>query len=1636
MIYSDKFNEIFKYTMILHTPYGSSIGSLNKKINDLKYSGTFLGTDEISFTVPYYLTNTKTGKREKNPIYDEIKGDYLVLVTNPFFTDEQGKMFVVKDCTEETTDKGYIFKSCLLYTLENKLNDKTITDFEGDSRLIYDPENKRDDDGIEIGFLNHIFNKTSWTLGTISPEYQEKHRALRINNSTMLKALNDVAKTFDCVFVFDTINKTISVKNLSEIGSNKDGYISDRNFIKNLKKTINSSEVKTRLYLYGKDNISIQKINPLGQPYIDNLSFFMNEDYMPTDLIQALKNYRQFVESKKPLFEESIAEYNKINTEIDKIEEELLKAEIELKKRMHEQDLSMIAPDKYPDAKKKVEEQEGVVKAIKDRIDAELEKIEIEIQKIDALREEMKIDKHFTSEQLSIIDDFIKEDTYTNSDYAEENLQELYDFGIKTLERVSTPAIDFDIDIVDFFSLLEYQTEWHKFRLGDIVRVKNDELEFNYLVRLVGIEHDPDNNNLVLRFTNKDNLNDKSLYLEDVLNNMNTSIASVDWNKFDWDKGKDADENLRKYLDNALDLAKQQIVNGRNQKPLLDERGFWLYKESDAGDISPEQIRMVNNVIALTKDNWETVDIAISPTLGINANLIRGDIIEGVTIKAGTLTGLMSDTVKIDGSLITSGTIEGVTVKADTLTGRMSDKVTIDGSLISTGTIEGVKLKGNEIEGAIINGTEINGGTIEGANIIGSKISAGQITVSNDFADTDLGKNIYNEFGQISNKIDTEIDKVKKSVGIPLGENKTMYELLTEQESELKGLISNKRNVHTGSGRPTLSNEPAVNWIDKASHLTDVYIDTDNGKMYEFKNDSSGYSWVEITNQDIKDIINNQQEIENRLKNLVDNQVGVYWGDETPTRQNPPANSWTDSELSVHVGDLYINRANGKMYEFRYKSKYDWFEVENKGLTDVLNEQKNLNKKIDNSIVIHRGDGVPTLENKPAVNWDDADKGSHVGDLYIDKKTLNMYEFIETKGVYSWKPLEDSSLKDEIAKREEEISILNDKIKNIVDKQFEIHWGEKVPTISNHPANKWLASEYQKHIGDLYIDRTTSKLYEFQYSSTGYEWVEADNPQLTDILNEQKNLNTKIDNSIVVHRGDGVPSEYKEPESNWTTGAIKEKHVGDIYIDKKTLEMYEYQEVNSQYSWAKLENKKLIDEIKKREEEITRLEDIIDDNIVVHTGNKVPTISNPPANSWTTTALKSKHENDIYIDTSTGINYRWTGLSWVKVDSKEIKDALANIDLSGVSQIFLQKSEPTSNDKPNKGDLWILPSGATFTYDDTISNPYRWQLTSPNLEELAISVFPEIRDKAKSLGISSYIVVSASSSGIKIDWTNMTATMNSFDMPELWVVLYKGYRNFTRNDKVRFYHDKTSSQTANSENIGYYNKTIGELGVLTKNASGAYEWRKVKDKVETGKSYNNVIITPEKGVVVQDEQGKDKLIMGGWPNLKWGDFVDYGFRYNYTDDYNNKVLYLGKNGLTMYYPDSNDEVFFMPQVNPIFVNYQYDDYNDYETDIWLDTSTFSLPKKLYKRYVLVVVSTLSSRLTWKNLPYGEVPSTSLINWMTNCKHQDDLGGFSEVPNRYIYIDNSMPLIMLRPQANRNNVKSLHYNIRIDFFILG
>ena len=108
-------------------------------------------------------------------------------------------------------------------------------------------------------------------------------------------------------------------------------------------------------------------------------------------------------------------------------------------------------------------------------------------------------------------------------------------------------------------------------------------------------------------------------------------------------------------------------------------------------------------------------------------------------------------------------------------------------------------------------------------------------------------------------------------------------------------------------------------------------------------------------------------------------------------------------------------------------------------------EIQNLQDQIDGRVEYWDGNVVPTLQNAPAVNWQtDADKSSHVGDLYRyhhgTPEVVDYYRFDKdsstTPASYSWVALGASEV-DEALRKAEEANAKADAAQNQLD-QFEL----------------------------------------------------------------------------------------------------------------------------------------------------------------------------------------------------------------------------------------------------------------------------------------------------------------------------------------------------------------------------------------------------------------------------------------------------------------------------------------------------------------------------------------------------------------------------------------------------------------------
>lgn len=638
--------ELPKYDLILTKLNEEPITSL-KNIENFEIKAYFANIDEISFRIPFYRTDND-GTQVKNELFDLVDGSMMVLLNDMQY-------FILTKPEIKTDEKtGKIYKDILGYSREYEFAQKRLVGYEGVSRKIYDYNNDIDENGLEWGFFNHVLKNTSWRLGYINSNVLAKRRHISFAKATYLQAFQEIQKTFGCLFKYDTINKVIDIYEVTQLGKNQGLYISDRNFINNLNQTINHDEIKTRLFLYGKDNISIQSINVTGQPYIENFDFFKSTKYMSQGLIDSLNRYEEYIATKDGVFRGYLEELETLNSN-------LLNAKIELADLITQLKLIENTFDNVISENEPTENiNDQLTKKIQEVNDKQIEidtissQIDVVRNKINNLSVDVSLNNHLTSEEIKELDPFIREDEFSDSNYTEDNLEELLLEGKKILNKISYPNIQFNVDVVSFLDLVEAQHIWDKFVLGDLVTLVHEELNFDYEVRLVGYTHAPDDNKLSLIFSNRDSVDDANIYLKELLEDLTTTASTVDFNKYKWDKGEQANFIINQYVDSALNLAKQQILKADGQKPIMDERGIWLYKENPDGSINPKQMRLINNVLAITNDNWNTVSIAISGD-GINAELIRGKLGQFAEVHANQIIvgsngeKISQDVLDIDG---------------------------------------------------------------------------------------------------------------------------------------------------------------------------------------------------------------------------------------------------------------------------------------------------------------------------------------------------------------------------------------------------------------------------------------------------------------------------------------------------------------------------------------------------------------------------------------------------------------------------------------------------------------------------------------------------------------------------------------------------------------------------------------------------------------------------------------------------------------------------------------------------------------------------------------------------------------------------------------------------------------------------
>lgn len=206
------------------------------------------------------------------------------------------RWFVIKDIDEEydgvvrkKTVSAYSFE----YTISNKtvsLSEDTlpfyipeqITDIVNGNEWIVDKEYgthyiltaRRGKQYMTTGVLNQLLELLpDWSVGHISSELMTRYRKIGdVDNANLYSfMMNDIQSTYQCYFVFDCDNMTISAYTQEDIIQNNEILLNWNNAIKGLNITNHDVNSITALRVHTEDDIyGVGLVNPTGNPVIYN----------------------------------------------------------------------------------------------------------------------------------------------------------------------------------------------------------------------------------------------------------------------------------------------------------------------------------------------------------------------------------------------------------------------------------------------------------------------------------------------------------------------------------------------------------------------------------------------------------------------------------------------------------------------------------------------------------------------------------------------------------------------------------------------------------------------------------------------------------------------------------------------------------------------------------------------------------------------------------------------------------------------------------------------------------------------------------------------------------------------------------------------------------------------------------------------------------------------------------------------------------------------------------------------------------------------------------------------------------------------------------------------------------------------
>lgn len=265
----------------------------------------------------------------------------------------------------------------------------------------------------------------------------------------------------------------------------------------------------------------------------------------------------------------------------------------------------------------------------------------------------------------------------------------------------------------------------------------------------------------------------------------------------------------------------------------------------------------------------------------------------------------------------------------------------------------------------------------------------------------------------------------------------------------------------------------------------------------------------------------------------------MYVGDR-PTKENG------------YEGSSYI-RYDSSTKQMSVKAKISAKStVDGKELFQYFKKIGELQNQVDGAIETWFYDGVPTLENAPAISWKtDKDKEIHLGDLYYNNKTGKAYRFAKDSNTYKWTIITDTDIAKALSDARMAQETANGKMK-----VFSVQ-----PTTPYQVGDIWVNATYPSD-GSTYKNEVlrcqTNKAAGSQFAIG--DWIKASKYTDDTVANAAKKAAEDAQKAAqtaqtdIKNLGNTVTDNKKEFDNYVTDGYLEPSEIAAMAQDSKRLE--------------------------------------------------------------------------------------------------------------------------------------------------------------------------------------------------------------------------------------------------------------------------------------------------------------------------------------------------------------------------------------------------------------------------------------------------------------------------------------------------